>query len=543
MLNLDNPNFERPNNILRENTCFDVERKRFSASKSYDGFVGGPPLAYDRENRKVAVDSSDDHTLVYGATGSKKTRCIVMPSIRILGYAGESMILNDAKGELYRSSAGFLQEQGYHVVTLNFREPSSGDCWNFMEIPYQLYKAGNVDKACEYVADIANTISPVMDAKDPFWAQSASSCLYGLILCLFRYCRERALPDEAVNIANLLTLRREMFRKTGYSRVNKFWQWAQEDMMISSSLIGTVETASDTQKGILSTLDVALNMFVVSPSLVEMVSHNTFEINSIVQQKTAVFLITPDEKTTYHRLVSLFISQSYQQLVRLADHTDGRLSSRVNYILDEFSALPAVGGSDMAQYLAAGRSRNLRFLICLQSKNQLVHTYKENAETITANCTNWIFLFSRELDLLRDISALCGEKRDHTPNLSVYDLQQLDKEHDQALLLSARRKPAIVNLLDISGYAPASAVPPVRTPERRDCIRLEFKEMREEERPIDLAGMDPFKTGEKPGEKLDLDAMLADIDAKIAAIDKEEAEKARQEAEKAAAPSGTESEE
>ena len=42
MLNLDNPNFEKPSAILRENSRFLVEQNRFTGPKSYDGFVGGP---------------------------------------------------------------------------------------------------------------------------------------------------------------------------------------------------------------------------------------------------------------------------------------------------------------------------------------------------------------------------------------------------------------------------------------------------------------------------------------------------------------------
>lgn len=140
MLNLDNPNFEKPSAILRENSRFLVEQNRFTGPKSYDGFVGGPPLAYDREHGAVAVDSSDNHTLVYGATGSKKTRCIVMPTIRMLGFAGESMIINDPKGELYRTMARFLEDQDYNIITVNFRDASVGDCWNFLEIPYRFTK-------------------------------------------------------------------------------------------------------------------------------------------------------------------------------------------------------------------------------------------------------------------------------------------------------------------------------------------------------------------------------------------------------------------
>lgn len=484
MLNLDNPNFEKPSAILRENSRFLVEQNRFTGPKSYDGFVGGPPLAYDRERGAVGVDSSDNHTLVYGASGSKKTRCVIMPTIRMLGFAGESMIINDPKGELYRTMARFLEDQDYNIITVNFRDASAGDCWNFLEVPYRFYKEGNIDKACEFIEDVAKTITMDTENKEPFWSNAAASCLYGLILCLFRYCKKYNEPDEAVNIGNLLTLRQKMFapRRDFFFEPNPIWTWAKEDELIAASMTGTVETASDTQKGILSTLDQALKSFVISPSLVEMLSHSTFSFDRIAQEKTAVFLLTPDEKTTYHRLVALYISQSYQQLVQLADRSGGKLPGRVNYILDEFSSLPVIGGCDFVQYLAAGRSRNLRFILCLQSKNQLVHTYKENAQTITANCTNWIYLFSRELELLKDISALCGEKKDHTPNLSVYDLQQLDKEKNQALLLSARYKPAIVTLLDISGYSSGYTVIPIKTPTRTPRVLLDFGEIEKEKK-------------------------------------------------------------
>ena len=550
MLNLDNPNFERPSAILRGNSRFLVEQNRFTGPKSYDGFVSGPPLAYDREHGAVAVDSSDNHTLVYGASGSKKTRCVIMPTIRMLGFAGESMIINDPKGELYRTMARFLEDQNYNIVTLNFRDASVGDCWNFLEIPYHFYKEGNIDKACEFIEDVAKTITLDTETTEPFWSNSAASCLYGLILCLFRYCKEYNKLDESVNIGNLLTLRQKMFAsKRSYSSTpNPIWEWAKEDELIAASMTGTMETASDTQRGILSTLDQALKTFVISPSLVEMLSHTTFSFDRITQEKTAVFLLTPDEKTTYHRLVALYISQSYQQFVSLADQSGGKLPGRLNYVLDEFSSIPTIG-CDFPQYLAAGRSRNLRFILCLQSKNQLVHAYKENAQTITANCTNWIYLFSRELELLKDISALCGEKKDHTPNLSIYDLQQLDKEKNQALLLSARCKPAIVNLLDISGYSPAYPVLPIKTPKRGIRVLLDFSEFKKEEpkptpfSPHNDLWSNPFSPNPSTSESaakpdntqpsslnttpnalnnLNLDEMLAAIDQKIAEIDAQE---------------------
>ena len=71
-------------------------------------------------------------------------------------------------------------------------------------------------------------------------------------------------------------------------------------------------TAAETMQGILSTLDQKLRSFVINGALMDMLANSTFDIESIGSEKTAVFLITPDEKTSYHPLVAIFISQSYQ---------------------------------------------------------------------------------------------------------------------------------------------------------------------------------------------------------------------------------------
>uniref|UniRef100_UPI002D806C8F TraM recognition domain-containing protein n=1 Tax=Oscillibacter sp. TaxID=1945593 RepID=UPI002D806C8F len=122
----------------------------------------------------------------------------------------------------------------------------------------------------------------------------------------------------------------------------------------------------------------------------------------------------------------------------------------VNYILDEFSSLPVI--SDFPAMITAARSRNIRFTLFIQSKHQLVQRYKDEAETIQANCGNWLFLTSRETAILQEISTLCGRVNTRTPVLSEAELQRLDKETGEALLLSGRAKPFITRLPDINLY-------------------------------------------------------------------------------------------
>lgn len=549
MINTKNQNFERPNVIYGKSTHFDIDTERFSGKKFYDGFSGGIPLLYDNEKRSLAVDSSDSHTICFGSSGSKKTRALVMPTIKVLAHAGESMIINDSKGELFHRMAGTLQELGYNIITLNFRDPSVGSAWNPLSICYQYYKAGDMDKAAEFANDVASALAlGEISTKDPFWDYSAGDTCYGLILLTMRYCKECNLPDSAVNIGNLLTLRRKLFSDGSRAKDSPLWKWAAEDELIAASLSGCIMAGEDTKNSILSVLDQKLRCFMIAPTLLEMLSNNNFDIEEIGKTKTAVFLITPDEKTAYHRLVSLFISQSYQQLIYSAMKTGGKVRNRINYILDEFSSLPAIG-NDFANYISAARSRNIKFLIVVQSKNQLIRRYHEEAYTITANCTNWVVMFTRELDLLREISELCGQKKDHTPNVSVYDLQQLSKEKNEALLLAGRQKPCVVNLLDIDRFVEKRyRVIDIATPERKEREWVDFEMLPNGEPSVKsisvehsfsgLPGLPDFsefknRISQKPKEttesqqpeserEIDMDEMISRIDAQIAELEKEE---------------------
>ena len=157
----------------------------------------------------------------------------------------------------------------------------------------------------------------------------------------------------------------------------------------------------------------------------------------------------PDEKTTYHRLISLFVKQCYERLIYLAQNSErAAFRIRINYILDEFSTLPTI--SDFPAMITAARSRNIRFFLFVQSQKQLERRYQVEAETIESNCNNWVFLTSRELSLLKSISALAGQTAEGRPLISVFALQHLDKEKGEALVFSGRQFPYITDLVDIS---------------------------------------------------------------------------------------------
>ncbi len=481
--------FAKQESIERKLQQYSINDKKFvgiAAGKGtfQEGGKGGVPISWNREKQYVYVDHTDSHTLILGATGSQKTRIGIMPTVMILGQAGESMIITDPKAEICNRTAYYLEELGYDIQILNLRETTTGDGWNPLSIPYIFYLEGNVDRAYEFVSDIAHNLmnSDVGNSKDPFWDNSAESLFFGLTILMFKYCKDFHFAQEYVNVNNIIRLREKMFTGNTISIItNKIWQYGKKDDFIYSALVGTVETATDTRAGILSVFDEKMTCFRIQPGLLQALCENSIDFENLGKQKKAIYIIMPDEKTIFHKLVSLFVKQSYEYLIYQVhnESTDdnNRLAYRVNYIIDEFSALPAI--KDFPAMITAARSRNIRFFLVAQSKKQIVQKYGEEAESIQSNCNNWLFFTSRELDLLKELSELCGLNNKQKHILEVAELQHLSKEDHEVLILSGRNLPYIAMLPDIDQYQAEWENYVIRRREVEPICILDYEEIME----------------------------------------------------------------
>ncbi len=522
----------RPFSIYSLEKGSTIQRKT-NVMRPWDVGKVGVPLAWNEQANTISVDHTDAHTLVIGPTGSKKSRLIVMPLVRILGSSGESMIISDPKAEVYNRTASYLRQNGYDIFVLNLRSPMHGHRWNPLSIPYEFYSKGDIDKACEFVNDIAeNLLQTDKSNSEPFWDNSAGSFFFGLVLLLFKYCKDYQLTKDYVHMGNVVSVRNALFTGTKGEKNVQLWEYAKEDPIIASSLVGTVETAKETRAGILSTFDQKVRIFSIQPNLLDMLGDSDLDMNVIGRKPTAVFLVVPDEKTGYHGLVSLFIKQSYEYMIFDAQNQAERdgfhigiLSNRVNYVLDEFSSLPTI--RDFPAMVTAARSRNIRFTLAIQSKHQLIQRYKDETDTIQTNCNNWIFLTGRELQLLEEISSLCGKTLEDNsqPILSVSDLQRLDKDVGEALILCGRSKPCITRLAGIDIYdnnqferIPVSSRTPQSPP------KLEIKLPETEDRIPSNIVLSPSMLSQlfKRENTLNIDEMIKDIDKRIAELEEEE---------------------
>jgi len=422
----------------------------------------GIPLISD--GRVAYVDSSDTHTLVFGSTGSKKTRLFGMPLINFFALAGESFIATDPKGELYAKTSGLVEAKGYKTQVLNFRDLGQSDFWNPLRWPYEVYHSGKKDEAVLLLNDFLNAlIAPLRKGgKDLYFVELGSSMTLAFLLFFI----ETATPEEA-NIYNLANF---CVSNSTPEKTEEIAKFMAEGSIASVNLKGVLanKEAKSTFGNVAAYLPAMLNSFVIQKKLCKVLSQSSFGVLDVGRQKTAIYIIMPDEKTTFHFLVTAFIKQTYEALIHVAQQQgDKKLPVRVNFLLDEFGNIPAI--PDMAAMVTAARSRNMRFFIMAQGMRQLREKYGDNAETIQGNCDNWVFLTSREYELLKQISDLCGmfvyTSHDGTVQsrhlITVSELQRLRKERGETLILHGRNYPFVTELPDIDEYLFAKH-PPVQ---------------------------------------------------------------------------------
>lgn len=408
--------------------------------------AAGLPLLSN--GREAYVDDTDTHSLIFGATGSKKTRLFCMPLINLFTKAGESFVATDPKGELYARTSGLAKEKGYNIVVLNFRDIGRGDMWNPLALPYELYHSSDRDTGVSMLNDFTRTIAEpqLRNTKDIYWPEMARLFALANLLLLM----ESADASE-VNVASLARL----CSGENLTLLPDVAKRMDQNSLAAINYNGVLSGAENTKRSVFACLFGMVGMFNTQENLMRLLSGNTIDMRKFGREKTAVYIIVPDEKTSTHFLVTTFIKQVYEILIAEAQkEPDFKLPVRVNFVLDEFCNIPRV--PDMPAMISAARSRNMRYFLVVQSMHQLRGKYGEDADTIKGNCDNWVFLTSRELDLLREISELCGTIRTNTNNtrplISISELQRLDKQKGEALIMHARQYPVITEMADIDAY-------------------------------------------------------------------------------------------
>lgn len=98
----------------------------------------GFPVWYSKKNGKftdVYFDNKSPHYLLIGSTGSGKSVTVVIPECFMFATAKEkhSVVVTDPKAEIFNATSKVFKDNGYDVITIDFRNPNKSNKINIMQ--------------------------------------------------------------------------------------------------------------------------------------------------------------------------------------------------------------------------------------------------------------------------------------------------------------------------------------------------------------------------------------------------------------------------
>ena len=317
------------------------------------------------------------------------------------------------KGEILSSCGHALEVNHYRIKilnTINFKKSMHYNPFVYIHSEKDILKFVN--------ALIANTKGEGKSSED-FWVK-AETLLYAALIGYIHY----EAPEDEQNFSTLLEMLncmevREddedfqnpvdiMFEKLKKRNPQHFAVRQYEKYKLA---------AGKTAKSILISCGARLAPFDIQ-ELRDITSCDDLQLDTLGDQKTALFLIMSDTDSTFNFLISLVYSQMFNLLCEKADDVyGGRLPVHVRCLIDEAANIGQI--PNLEKLVATIRSREISACLVLQAQSQLKAIYKDNADTIIGNMDSRIFLGGSEATTLKELNTALGKETIDTYNTGI----------------------------------------------------------------------------------------------------------------------------
>lgn len=391
------------------------------------------------------VDTGDVHTLMIGAAGVGKTAFFLYPNIEFACASGMSFLQTDTKGDVARNYGNIAKNcYGYNVSVLDLRNPTRSDENNILHLVNKymdLYLQDNTNlsakaKAEKYAKITAKTIINIGGGdgnygQNSFFYDAAEGLLASVILLLAEFGdrNERHIVSVFKLIQDLISKPEGKGQKMYFTKLMEKLPSEHKAKWLAGAALNSADQA---MMSVMSTALSRLNSFLDSEMEQILCFGTAIDAERFCSEKSAIFIILPEEDNSKYFMVSLLIQQLYREILVIADDNGGTLKNRVMFFADEFGTFPKIEGAEAM--FSAGRSRKISIVAIIQSFAQLEQNYgKQGMEIITDNTQLTIFGgFAPNSQSAEVLSKALGEQTVQSGSVSC------GKEKSQSLQMIGR---------------------------------------------------------------------------------------------------------
>ena len=442
-------------------STFNEIKKNFKKEKISNIKESGVPIWFSKDYKYVWFDRETPHYTYLGSTGSGKSVTAVIPMCSFIATAKNkrSVFITDPKGEIFNTTSKMFKDNGYNVLTLDFRHPEMSNHFNILEPiikEYEKYidyeKKSIVSKkdkvkfnnlAMTSLAETNRLITSLAtmimqektQQKDPFWNNSARNLLEGLIGFFLEEYKKNNIKRNQITMTSIRKFQNSSMQEKNFNKFKTYIDRKDYGSKSKDSLTSILNASDNTYKSITAVFGEKMSLF-DDVNVANVTSDSDFDFDLLGREATALFIIVPDEDKVYFTLVTIIVGLLYKELVKLANSKENKkLPVQIDWLLDEFANCPPL--ADIEALVSVARSRGMRFHFFIQSFSQLDNVYgKEVAQIILDNC-GLIYLKTNTQDTAEQISKRLGKTTISSSSISQ-SLSLLDYNGNKSTSLMAR---------------------------------------------------------------------------------------------------------
>lgn len=406
----------------------------------------GFPIWYDKDIKHVWFDKETPHYVYLGSSGSGKSVTAVVPMISFIATAKiqRSIFITDPKGEIYSLTSKMLKNNGYKIYTIDFRHPELSNHINILEPiineyeKYMKYEKlskealNNNDKltlnnmAISSYAETNRLITSLASmityekthGKDPFWNNSAKNLLEGLIGFFLEEYKDGKIKRKQITMTSIRKFQNSTMEDKNSKKFKAYIELKPYGCKSKDSLMPILSSNENTYKSITSVFSEKMAIF-DDVNVANVTSTSDFDFDILGKEKSALYVIVPDEDKVYYTLVTIIVGLLYKELVKLANSTGKRkVPIEIDWILDEFSNCPPLVEPSIESIISVARSRGLRYHLFIQSLSQLDNVYGKEVAQIILDNSGLAYLKTNTMDTAEAISKRLGKKTIESSSIS-----------------------------------------------------------------------------------------------------------------------------
>ena len=266
---------------------FNEIKSNFKKEKIENIKESGVPIWFSKDNKFVWFDRETPHYTYLGSTGSGKSVTAVIPMCSFIATAKKkrSVFITDPKGEIFNTTSLMFKQNGYNVITIDFRHPEMSNHFNILEpiikecekyIEYEKLALNSKKEKVKYnnlaMTSLAETnrlitslstmiMQEKTQQKDPFWNNSARNLLEGLIGFFLEEYKKDNVKRHQITMTSIRKFQNSSMSERNFNKFKSYIEKKEYGSKSKDSLTSILNASENTYKSITAVFGEKLSLF------------------------------------------------------------------------------------------------------------------------------------------------------------------------------------------------------------------------------------------------------------------------------------------